>query len=337
MNVTEMSYNSTAGEPVTQVNTSSPWISEDEILGTTLVWTFLILRALQGILGILGNLVTIFAVFKFEFLWENSASRMIAALAFADFFGGVNPFFSIIARYFTSSISLLNSLCYVQIVTRLLTGYGNVYCTLLCTVDRYIFITRPLRYVSIVTPGKASWAIFITWLLICLQIILILGLGPGVNAEFRCRYADAMTKFAFYETFAQLLLITFFIIVPMYGVIAYMSWKASKNEPHITNYPPESQPIQKAKLRERKMAKTVGMVLGTYLTCYIPFFLYHNLTRFLYTSPFPFEILLFRRILNVLYNMQALLNPFLYGWKNTHFRKAYQKLLPQRHQVIPFG
>ncbi len=334
-----MSPDSTTEEPVLRVNTSSPWVSEDEILGTALVWTFLILRALQGILGMLGNLVTIFVVFQFELLWENSGSRMIASLALADFFGGVNPFFSIIARYFTSSISVLNALCYVQIVTRLLTGYGNLYCTLLCTVDRYIFITRPLRYVSIVTVGKASWAILITWLIICLQIALVLGLGPGVDAEFRCRYADALPKWAVYGTGVLFLLITFCIIVPMYGVIAYESWKADKNEPHITNYPPESQPIQKAKLRERKMIKTVGLVLGTYLICYIPFFLYHHLTRLLYVHylSVPFAILLFRRILNVLYNMQALLNPFLYGWKNNHFKKAYKKLLPQSHQVTHFG
>ncbi len=331
-----MSSNSTTSELVTQVNPSLQHVSEEEILGAPLVWTFLILRALQGIIGMLGNLVTMFAVFHFEFLWENSTSRMVAALALADFFGGANPFYGAIARHFISSISVLNSLCYVQVVSRLLTMYGNVYCTLLCTIDRYIFITRPLRYISIVTTRRASWAITITWLLICLQITLMVGLGPGVDAEFKCNWAKAMTKLAFYETLAQFVLITFCVIVPLYVIIAYTSWKASMNEPHITNYPPEVQPMQKAKLRERRMAKTIGMVLGTYLACYLPLILYDNITRFLYTPPFPFEIILVKRILVLIYNMQALLNPFLYGWKNTRFRRAYQKLLCKRGHVTPF-
>ncbi len=336
MNVTEMNSNSTTPESVTQLHTAlQRVISEDEILGTTLVWTFLILRALQGIIGMLGNLVTMFAVFHFEFLWENSGSRMIAALALADFFGGINPFCGILARRFISSISALNSLCYVQIVSRFLNAYGNVYCTLLCTVDRYIFITRPLRYVSIVTLRRASWAILITWLAILLQMVLKLSLGPNVDAALKCKWVNAMTKVALYEMIAQLAVITFCIIVPMYAVISYTSLQASKNEPHITNYPGEARTIQKAKLRERRMVITVGLVLGTYLACYIPFLLYDTLTKFLYTPPSPFAILLIRRILILVYNMQALLNPFLYGWKNTHFRRAYKKLLPKRCQVTP--
>ncbi len=337
MNVTEMSSNSTTIEPFTEFNSSLQQVMpEDKILGTALVWTFLILRALQGIIGMLGNLVTIFAVFHFEFLWENSTSRMVAALALADFFGGVLPFCGILARHFILSISARNSLCYVQNVTRLLCGFGNVCCTLLCTIDRYIFITRPLRYISIVTTGRASWAIIFTWLLICLQIALMLGLGPVMDAEFKCHWAKAVGKEAFYVTLGQLLLVTFCIIVPIYVVIAYTSWKASQNEPHITNYPREAQPIQKAKLRERRMAKTIGLVLGTYLACYIPYILYDTLTRILYTTPFPFGILLIRKILVLVYNMQALLNPFLYGWKNTYFRRAYLKLLPQKCRPTHF-
>ncbi len=324
-------------ESFTEMNTSlQRVISDEEILGTPLEWTFLILRALQGFLGMLGNLVTIFAVFHFEFLWENSTSRMVAALAVADFFAGVNPFFGTVGRHFISSISVRNSMCYVANVTRLLAGYGNVYCTLLCTIDRYIFITRPLRYISIVTLKRASWAIIVTWLLICLQIALMLGLGPGIDGEFKCLLTKAIGKVAFYETLAQLLLITFCIIVPIYVVIAYTSWKASQNEPHITNYPREAQPIQKAKLRERRMAKTIGFVLGTYLACYIPYLLYDTLMRIFYTAPFPFEILLIKKVLVLVYQMQALLNPFLYGWKNTQFRRAYQKLLSQKCRPTQF-
>ncbi len=336
MTVTEMNYNSTTMEPITHhVSTSSQLDQDDEILGSTLVWIFIILRAIQGIMSMLGNLVTLIAVYKFESLRENSACRLVAALGVADFFGGVLPFTSKIARSSISSVSLLNAQCYVRVICTLLFGYGNVYCTLLCTIDRYIFITKPLRYFTIVTPKRALRAILIAWFLIVLQITLIMSLAPSPDAEVKCLLAKEMTRLAFYATLAQFVLITFCIIVPIYSVIGYTSWKLSKNEPHITNYPPEAQAAQKRKLRERKMAKTVGLVLGTYLSCYTPFLVFDIVTSFLYSRPYPFEIILVKRMLYIVYNFQAIFNPFIYGWKNVQFRKAYGKLLGKKCQVTP--
>ncbi len=54
--------------------------SEQEILGATTVWIYLCVRALQGLAAILGNLVTIVAVIRYEFLWENCTSRIVASL-----------------------------------------------------------------------------------------------------------------------------------------------------------------------------------------------------------------------------------------------------------------
>ena len=325
MNTSEMNFNST----------SAHLTSEDEILGTPLVWTFITLRTIQGIVAMVVNSVTIFAVLKYEMLWENSACRMVASLAFADFLGGVSPFFSKSTRRFISSISQLNSMCYLQVIFHFLPMYGNVYCTLLCTIDRYIFISRPLRYQSVVTPGRASGAILIVWLSIFIQIILILTLAPKPDAEVACNFAEVITKWAFYETLAQFILITFCVMVPLYGVIGYMSWKASRNEPHITNYPPEAQPMQKKKLHEQRMVKTLALVLGTYLACYMPLLVCNFIIQFLFTQPFPFEILLLRRILTFVYYMQGIFNPFIYSWKNVHFRQAYKKLLSKTGHITP--
>ncbi len=329
----KMKFDSTTLETFTRGKTSLQVTSEDEILGPSLVWTFFILRTLQGTVAMVLNSVTIFAVFKFDMLWKNSACRMVASLAFADFLGGVSPFFSR-TRHFISSISLLNSMCYLQVIFTFLASYGNVYCTLMCTIDRYLFISRPLHYQSIVTPWRASVAILIVWMSIFIQITLILALAE-VNAGVACIFVEVITKWAFYGTLAQFILITFCVIVPLYGVIGYMSWKASKNEPHITNYPPEAQPKQKKKLQERHMVKTVALVLGTYVACYVPLLTCSFIINFLYTQPFPFEILLLRRILTFVYYMQGILNTFIYSWKNVHFKQAYKKLLSKTGQITP--
>ncbi len=184
MNVTEMSFNSTTTETSNHVDTSLQPQSEDEILGPTLVWTYIGLRTLQGIFAMVGNLITIIAVLKFEFLRENSACRIVAALAIADFFGGFNSLLGIFVRQLFSSVTVLKAICYVRAyLVQMLSLYGNVYFNLLITIDRYIFITRPLRYFTIVTPQRALRAISIAWTLIFLQSVLMLAFTPQVQEQ----------------------------------------------------------------------------------------------------------------------------------------------------------
>ena len=83
------------------------------------------------------------------------------------------------------------------------------------------------------------------------------------------------------------------------------------------------------------MVTTIGVVLGTYLICYLPAAAYTSIAMMVYKPPFPFGILLGNRILRVVYKMQCVLNPFLYGWKNKKFRQAYRRLLFRNPQVAP--
>ncbi len=72
--------------------------------------------------------------------------------AVADLFGGVGPFCAI-ARHIIKTTSALNVVCFVEIFLNLLAAYGNVYCILLVTIDRWIYISRPLRYVLLLLPA----------------------------------------------------------------------------------------------------------------------------------------------------------------------------------------
>ncbi len=336
MNCTDHDINSNSTitdlEPVTHSN--SLIISEDVILGPALVWTYTGLRVLQCILAMGGNLVTIISVFTFEFLWDNSGCRLVASLALADFFMGLHFFFERIARHLFSSNIVLKVVCYVQVIIELLTGAGNLYCTLLCTIDRFIFVIRPLRYFTIVTPRRAMWAIAITWMLICIQIALSLGLAPTPNDQIiqHCGWVSMLPRWTLILSHSQFVLIAFCAIVPIYCVIGYTSWKLSMNMPDIINYPPEARAMQRAKLRENKMAKTIGWVLITFLLCYTPAN-FIALVHFFYTPPLPFGIILANRIVILIYNMQAILNPFIYGYRNAPFKKAYKKMLGSKCQV----
>ncbi len=318
-------------------NTSSQVPEENEILGATVTWIYLSIRTLQGLVAVTGNLITLLVVYKYEELWESSTSRLVASLALADLFGGVGPFCALARniKIFSTKTTMLNIICILNIFVNLVASIGNAYNILLITIDRYIYLTRPLKYFSIVTRDRVMVAILIGWTCVLSESIFLLAIGSNINAKVTCIMSATISKPGMVCLTLKLVITTFFIIAPMYGRIFYTAYKLNKTEPDFCHYPSESQNEQLEKVQERRMIMTVGLVLGTYIICYLPTTTYNAIVTMVYTPPFPFAILLGNRILRVVYKMQCLLNPFIYGWKNYKFRKAYQRLLCRKTQVVP--
>ncbi|XP_030642769.1 5-hydroxytryptamine receptor 1B [Chanos chanos] len=76
--------------------------------------------------------------------------------------------------------------------------------------------------------------------------------------------------------------------------------------------------------RERKATKTLGIILGAYIVCWLPFFIYTLLVPFCpncYFHPELFDFFTWLGYLN------SLINPIIYTMSNDDFKKAFQKLL----------
>ncbi len=318
-----------------EYNASSKHLDENEILGPAVTWTYLSVRALQGLIAVVANLVTIIVVYKDEYLLENNTSKLVASLALADLVGGLGTFSAIFrnAKIF-STIKMMNGICYLSMFLNIVASMGNVYNLLITTIDRYIYITRPLHYHSIVTKGRAIAAIVIVWAIAIPEAILIMALASNVNPSTACKLDTALSKVGFLILPFQIALITLLMIVPLYGKIGYTAWKLGKTEPDLCHYPPETRAKQLVKLWERRMVKTIGLVLATYLICYIPTSLFGAVVRVLHATPFPFGILVGNRIFRVIYKMQSVLNPFIYGWKDKNFKRAFKNFLGCNRPVV---
>ncbi len=219
----------------------------------------------------------------------------------------------------------------MKMFLNIVAGMGNVYNLLLTTIDRFIYIIKPMRYFSIVTNRRTMAAIITVWTIAIPQAVLILAFGENVNQNIACKIGSILTKVGFLLLPVQMVLIMVLIIVPLYGKIGYTSWKLSKSEPDLCHFPAETRAQQRAKLQERKMIKTIGLVLITYFLCYMTTSIYGMMVVMLHEPPYPFGILLGNRIVRVIYQMQSIVNPFLIGWKDKKFRKAYKKLLGCYH------
>ncbi|XP_066511487.1 5-hydroxytryptamine receptor 1B [Hoplias malabaricus] len=79
--------------------------------------------------------------------------------------------------------------------------------------------------------------------------------------------------------------------------------------------------------RERKATKTLGIILGAYIVCWLPFFIYTLLVALCASCPAHPELFDFFTWLGYL---NSLINPVIYTMANDDFKKAFQKLLRLR-------
>ncbi|KAF7704313.1 5-hydroxytryptamine receptor 1B [Silurus meridionalis] len=79
--------------------------------------------------------------------------------------------------------------------------------------------------------------------------------------------------------------------------------------------------------RERKATKTLGIILGAYIVCWLPFFIYTLLVPLCpscHAYPELFDFFTWLGYLN------SLINPIIYTMANDDFKKAFQKLVSFR-------
>ncbi|XP_036406021.1 5-hydroxytryptamine receptor 1B-like [Megalops cyprinoides] len=76
--------------------------------------------------------------------------------------------------------------------------------------------------------------------------------------------------------------------------------------------------------RERKATKTLGIILGAYIICWLPFFIYTLLVPICTSCTFHPELF---DIFTWLGYLNSLINPIIYTMSNEDFKKAFHKLI----------
>ncbi|XP_066533885.1 5-hydroxytryptamine receptor 1B-like [Hoplias malabaricus] len=76
--------------------------------------------------------------------------------------------------------------------------------------------------------------------------------------------------------------------------------------------------------RERKATKTLGVILGAYIMCWLPFFIYTLLVPICTTCTFYPELF---DVFTWLGYLNSLINPVIYTMSNEDFKQAFHKLI----------
>uniref|UniRef100_A0A1A8NX45 G-protein coupled receptors family 1 profile domain-containing protein n=1 Tax=Nothobranchius rachovii TaxID=451742 RepID=A0A1A8NX45_9TELE len=248
-----MNMNSTL-DPLNQSFADSPTSSAPfclleigycQIFTTCLLEVSIIL--LLTILIICGNLVVIFVFHCAPLLSHHTTSAFIQTMAYADLLVGVSCLFP--------SLSLLHHLqgldpkltCQVfGYMVSVLKSVSMV--SLACvSVDRYIAITRPLTYSSLVTPCRVRCCIVLIWLYSALVFLpSFLGWGkPGYHGDVvewcavEWRTSPSFTSFIVALLYAPAALIICFTYANIFKTCRQHTREISKRQ---ARYRPQQQP-----------------------------------------------------------------------------------------------
>ncbi|XP_037317264.1 histamine receptor H2a [Pungitius pungitius] len=225
---------------------------------------------------------------------------------------------------------------------------ASILTLLAISVDRFLAVTRPLRYASVVLPWRVGVAMASVWTVSVAVSFLPIQMGwntvngtvqnHGPSApERRCRF-ELNRPYVLTDA-----LLTFYLpLVAMcwtyLGILRIARAQAkriiSARPTCITSYNCRDNPststtvvssVTAVALREHKATVTLAAVMGAFVVCWLPYFILFTVLG-LKEHPDPSTVPEFPIVLWLGYTNSAL-NPILYGALNRDFRSAYTHLL----------
>ncbi|XP_022661983.1 alpha-1A adrenergic receptor-like isoform X2 [Varroa destructor] len=336
--------------------------TEPNITMITLKGAILLLIIL---LTITGNLLVLVAIFMNPNL-RTTTNYFIVNLAIADLMLGAS------VLPFSATLELLDKqwyfgqiFCNVWAATDVLCCTASINSLCVISVDRYIGVTRPLSYSSIVTHRRAVTTCVVVWIL-----SFIISVGPlfgwrdppSPNNQYSCE-VNKKTGYVIFSVLFSFYIPTLVILVVYQriyraatrqtefletGVKIVKSGAGSSESGELTlrvhqghsksasqqrEFRDDGNPkmvtmglqgrLAKFK-RQKKAAKTLGIVVGVYFICWFPFFFILPLDTICSsctTPPLLFDVIFWTGYFN------SCLNPFIYATTSREYNRAFRTVL----------
>ncbi|XP_033125573.1 alpha-1A adrenergic receptor-like [Anneissia japonica] len=308
---------------------------------------------LVNFLVLFGNILIFLAVFTDRAL-RTTTVCFIVNLAVADLLLGVVvlPFAGY--QILMESWDFSDPFCDIWAATDVLCSTASIFGLCCIGIDRYIGVTRPLKHHLIMTKKKTLLTIGLSWA--CAFGVAcgpLFGWRPKRDSK-QCPMTDSMeyglfsTSISFYIPLVIVLIMyyriyrevrkqtkaikagekTYVIANEGAGSVTlriHVSISANRKTASRKNFVKSRSFSQKVASfnRQKRAAKTLGIVVGGFIICWLPFFILFPLST-ICTGCISAKTI---DTCTWLGYCNSFLNPFIYAYSNQSFRNAFKRLL----------
>lgn len=311
------------------------------------------------VVAVFGNLLVILSVIRHQKL-RVITNYFVVSLAFADLL------VALLAMSFNASVEITGEWIFSMTVCDFWNSCDVLFSTasilhLCCiSVDRYYAIIRPLEYPLKMTAKRV--AIMLTCVWVSSGIISFIPIFFGwyttddwlekrktnpkecsfkVNRPYAAISSSVsfwipcfIMLFAYYRIYLEAVRQEKMLYKSYTGPVMMQNKNSiPSDDGHITTdmendadpSTPTKRNINKMK-RERKAAKTLGIIMGAFILCWLPFFLWYVVTTMCGKELCPCPDIVERVVFWIGY-FNSSVNPIIYAYFNRDFREAFKETI----------
>jgi hypothetical protein len=307
-------------------------VTESEILlPPTFLVALIVLKCFCLICGILGNV----GVIVYNLCMNNNrtqATYFVANLAFADLSTCLTVYPVWIAEFvviLSETPSNEDFFCKFSSATGFVSMFVSTLTLLAITLDRYFYISCPLKYPLMMTWPRTYGILFSTWICAFLYFPVFVIFIEPTDTRAICFCPPSVSFVA----------ILIYVFMPT-CVISYCNYKIFKLArshvrkirvgntitDHSTTFTSDSSTKMSSTFsikKEMKTVKTFLIVVGVFLFCLLPFSI-NVLLRDLFSVHVPLSVFVFSGDLVV---VNCILNPIIYSMRQKEYRNCYRYLV----------
>uniref|UniRef100_A0A3P9L0A3 5-hydroxytryptamine receptor 7 n=1 Tax=Oryzias latipes TaxID=8090 RepID=A0A3P9L0A3_ORYLA len=280
---------------------------------------------------ICGNMLVVISVCFVKKLRQPS-NYLIVSLAVADLSVAlaVMPFVSI-TDLIGGQWIFGQFFCNVFIAMDVMCCTASIMSLCVISIDRYLGITKPLTYPVRQNGCCMAKMVLSVWLLSAsITLPPLFGWAQNVNDGRVCLISQDF-GYTVYST-----AVAFYIPMSVMLIMYYRIFRAAKlrTEADGEHHQRRKRKNQSIFKREQKAAATLGIVVGAFTFCWLPFFLVSTARPFICGVECSCVPLWLERTLLWLGYANSLINPFIYAFFNRDLRTTYSNLLRCRYRNI---
>ena len=292
-----------------------------------------VFKFIAMIIGVLGNVIVIIHTI-FSNKEKTATSYLVGNLALADLFVCLTVYPIWIIEFIQTMLNIDNDqdlFCKFSRAAVWAFMFGSVATLLAITVDRYVYIVKPLRYLQIVTHRRVFLAVSGIWITACCLFIVQYIHRRSYGVEFRSVCYIPYSIPHLIDAFGYLPLILIFFL--NFHILSVARRQRKRILAETTIASADNSTVQSTNRLSfvlrffvgLKEVKTFAIVVAVLTICFLtPTVIGRMLYEFCSVSCWQFWYI----VLNYeIYGINSVVNAFIYGMRHVKYRKAYLHIL----------